>query len=237
MLDDHDVTAEQALAALGGDRPRCLQVYDAWRAVCTTERPMDVWAQATQFGFHGATPIGGRYDQVWAALPGALQDVAAVVTLVRAERASARGGPDVRVPQQLHRQLSDRVGQGLKASLGPLKHQGIRVDASFAVHALEVGAAPWIEVDVGRNNRLRIDVGVSLGWVVDVWGRRAASIGNRFVLRLHPPGALALRWDVRGREIAPVITGITAARDLDGSWTAIDGEPEAGGAFWSVRHA
>lgn len=235
-LDDHDLGAEVALEALGGDPVPCVAVLRAWRAVCGSPRPLSAWGETAQLGSHAATPRAGPMRAQLDALPGPLHDVVAAASLVRAQRHAARGDA-VNLPAQLHRLVAERFTDALRASLRPVRACGVRTDVRYTVRVTAVGEPPSVEVQSHRTG-VRLEVGLSLGWLVEVWGRGAACVDGRLVLRMHPPGGLAMRWDVVDMQPEPALVAVSLRRDHEGTWHATDESPTPAsgqGAWWSVR--
>lgn len=199
VLVDHDVGAERALTALGGDEPACLGVLAAWRDACAGPRPAD------------------RSD-----LPLPLRRAATLARLVRTERRwadPALSDGDRRVALD---RLVSRFRDAVAVSLAPSRRRRGMQRIEVAVVPAPSGARIGVEV-VTAPDRIKLRVELPLSWVVAVAGRGLSSVGEHVVLDVvdvdhrggRPVGLLgcvALRWEVpRPRQVVPVLSRVWLA--------------------------
>ncbi len=193
VLLDHDVASEVALTALGGDRPACLDVLDAWREACTGPRSV---------------------DRVDLALP--LRRAATLARLVHTERRWA----DPALPDGDRRVALDRLvtrfRDAVAASLAPSRRQRGMQRIEVSVVPVPSGNRMGVEA-VTAPDRIKLRVELPVSWVVQVAGRGVSRVGDHVVLdvvdRDDAPGSsgllgvVAVRWDVpRPRLVVPTLT-------------------------------
>jgi hypothetical protein len=235
-VEDHDVAAELAVEALGGDRPPCVALYSTWRELCSSSTSAEALLAPVTAGLSAGSSRGrrrpGAVDRALDGLPEPLRDVMALIALVRGERAAE--GSDPPVPTQVHRLISAHVGTGMRRSLGAAQRSGGRTVVSARLTVAPLNDEPAVDI-AGDRRRLRVALSLPARWLVEVAGRGAASIGDRFVLRLRPPSGLAVRWLVDGTEVVPTLVELRLSRAGDRSWVVDQEEPATTGAFWSVR--
>ena len=235
-VEDHDVAAELAVEALGGERPPCVALYTAWRELCRSTTPTETLLAPVTTGRSAGPALGrrrpGAVDRALDDLPEPLRDVMALIALVRAERAAA--GSDAPVPAQVHRLMSAHVSTAMRRSLGAAQRSGGRTAVSAHLTVVALSEDPAVDI-TGDRRRLRVGLSLPARWLVEVAGRGAAAVGDRFVLRLRPPTGLAVRWTVDGTEVVPALVQLRMTRAGDLSWVVEHEEPAAAGAFWSVR--
>jgi hypothetical protein len=235
-VEDHDVAAELAVEALGGERPPCVVLYSTWRELCgsgtSTEALLAPVTAGLAVGSSSSRRRAGAIERALGGLPEPLRDVMALIALVRGERAAQ--GSDPPVPAQVHRLISAHVSTAMRRSLGAAQRAGGRTAVSARLTVVPLNDEPAVDI-AGDRRGLRVALNLPARWLVEVAGRGAASIGDRFVLRLRPPSGLAVRWMVEGTEVVPALVELRLSRAGETAWVVEDEEPATAGAFWSVR--
>jgi hypothetical protein len=202
---EHDVEAERAVHALGGERVRCLELVDIWRDAVTGKRPPDT------------------FD-----LPADLRRVATLARLVRVERRwSDPALPDGERRVALDRLVS-RFREAVAASLAPSRRQRGMQRIEVNVRPVPSGQRIGVEAQTAPD-RIRLQVELGLAWNVQVAGRGLGSVGDAVVLDVvdhdRATGALgvvAIRWDVpRPRLVVPQLVSLWAGQVADDAWTAV----------------
>jgi hypothetical protein len=189
VLEDHDLTAEEAVVALGGPRPACLEVLRAWRNRA-------VWAVATQ-----PDPPGFVRRRPRIAVPPELA-ARRELGVVRAWERSAARRPGSDDAEHLYRYLRKRA---LSSVLGAANAAQARFGGG-RVSFVEVRLAERDgDVDViGRVDARQTALVVSLTprWLREVWARGIGLVDGRFVVSVAdatawPAAAAVLAVDWR----------------------------------------
>ena len=189
VLDHDDLEGERSLAALGGDRCACVDVFDAWERHVADERvlvaasrgPADrvtrrPWQEpvddadagfgSSYFTFH---PVGTSSFPLDPGLPD--RDLIALLSLPgalpdRLVATVAAGCAGKALSPRMHAALYGRVAASLAVWLG-------RPDLELS---LEVGERPSLTRDGGLHAVL------PFAWLTDVWARGLAIVADRFCL-------------------------------------------------------
>jgi hypothetical protein len=220
---DHDVEAERALMALGGDPPACLRVVDAFRSPA---RPQ----QLSRLGLPGRDPLDDA--------------------VARARCAALLAEIDER-PQveqtYVASLLGTRVTAAFRASLAAQHADAGTLRLHVRVRAAGRGADPAFTAQVGRGVVL-VDVDLSPEWLVTVLAAGAAVVDGLVILDLRRDAhggwsGLAVAWrKVKGTKFAPEVVPVVLAQTGDG-WRCVaigderEGRVAAGRTrgFWSVQ--
>jgi len=176
VLEDHDLTAEEAAIALGGPRPACLEVLRAWRNRA-------IWAVATQPDPPGFVRRRPRID-----VPFELR-ARRELGVVRAWERSASRRAESDDAEHLYRYLRKRALSSVlgAATAAQERFGGGRV--SFVEVRLADGsggsdgkAGDTVDV-IGRIDARQTALVVSLTprWLRDVWSRSIGLVDGRFV--------------------------------------------------------
>ena len=226
LADDHDVTGERALAALGGTLPYCVAVLDAWNDAGADPYLVSTWGgqsvSSVLWSELGRRPRSGGNRNwldlqqrriVLRTLPEELYDRLAlgiVAALSRGERHPGLGGLRRWQPGDLNGPVSARAV--------PLLHDSI---ASWRRRS-EPSTPPIIECRIaepdegasvdGRVERRGgwVEAAVGPDWLVEVWGRGVALVDGCFVLAAHagePVEAVAVRWEHAASGALEPVTG------------------------------
>lgn len=232
-LLDHDRAAEAAVGALGGATPRCLEVLDAWRE------------EHEQLA-GGLAWLAREPEHVDSRLPG---ELAVLVRLARMAGIARRWDePDADPPLRnwLARRMSRSLEAAFRDALRASAHRRGRLKVSIGCGALAPGEQVTVEAEV-RPAQVRLQLGMPVTWLVDVWGRGVARVHDLVVLdvveRERGPdrlGVLAVGWEAAGRGVvAPRLAPVWLERLPEG-WVAADDEPPPPvrrHPWWSVRTA
>ena len=223
VLLDHDVAAERAVAALGGDPCACVGVLDVWRRACEA--------------------ASGRAHR--RALPEDLRPTAALCRMVTAERRWA--DPALRVER---RAFADDLVRNFRASLAkslapsqPDSGYTRRID--LEVRAVAAGAPLQLEAE-SWPGRVRLRVELALAWLVQVDSVGLANVEDLVVLGVldsdHQAGllgVLTLRWQTPSPQLTvPVVEPHWVRRSApDGAWQVVQGNRRVRvgqGPWWSI---
>ncbi|HEV2810533.1 MAG TPA: hypothetical protein VGV93_09095 [Acidimicrobiales bacterium] len=212
VLEDHDLTAERTMRALGAETPDCLRLLKQWRDV-------NSWATSTELYVQMRARLGP--ERILA--PGALgerHELALLLTWERAWRALSFHAPGHE--RLLADQLQARAAEPLTQHLSLWSQRlGCRQLPSIEVKLQRPGQTPRM---VGAINRLtaRLTVGLGVRWVLEVWARDLAVVDDGFVLEVTPgagPVARAIRWEPQSDGGArPVVGTARLGRSAGGEW-------------------
>lgn len=224
ILEDHDVGAERAMLAFGGELPECLKVLQLWRNLHSWAMSIELFRQVQSS--LGPTALLG---------PGELAARNQLGLMLTWDRAWRRGA----YFSEHGRLLSEHIRPEALALLREhlkfwMAERGCR-RISSAVLEVPPRARPSLQ---GQMDSVGVRATVSLGatWVVQVWGRGLALVDGAFVLEVlgHAENGaavlvLAVRWD----EAEPGVFGPVAAparvrRDAAGAWRLTWEPPEPG---------
>lgn len=212
VLEDHDLASEMALLTLGGAPCPCLRVLkmwrDQWKLPPELFRQMDSWLGDSQF-------LAPRE----LALP---RGLAMALNWQRAWRASSFTGRHGLLVQ----------GELRRRALEPLSDW-----ATDWTQRLGLGSAPRVEVRMAPLDRppsltgtatgaaLAVTAVLDLNWLLAVWSRDAAVVGDAFVIevlatRPGEPGARVrvARWQPAPEGGRPVTAPAWLGRNRDGAW-------------------
>jgi hypothetical protein len=223
--DHPDITAESALAVLGGDPPVCLQVIDMWRRQARSPELITLGRRP------GEQHLGLEADDAWigsGAGPSLRLPAKAVATL--AARTQRRD--DLRRLLSLPAPMIDRLVLTVLASCSERwgeeefrAHHGLRLGAALSVRATpalrrfgerlacgtpDVGVSParaeaggpMILARVEPHGSLVVSAELPVEWLSNVWGRGVSEPGDEFVLAIiggsddgREFDALVARWE------------------------------------------
>ena len=220
---DHDVLAERAMLALGGEPCPCLELLDTWKLTCEA--------------------ASGRAHR--RALPEELRRTATLCRLVAAERRWQDPG-QMAERAAFVEDLCRRLRTTLGASLAPSRSQLMsrrKVDLSIA--AARPGEALQVEAE-SRASHVRLQISLPLTWLVEVDGRDLALVDDQVTLAVVdadvPSGALGvlqLSWLIDPpNHTVPEIQSAWVSRCANGTWApaTVGRRVEVGdGPWWSIR--
>ena len=211
-MEDHDLTAERTMRALGAETPDCLRLLKQWRDLSS-------WATSTELYVQMRARLGP--ERILA--PGALgerHELALLLTWERAWQASSfRAEGHQRL---LADQLQARATEPLARHLSVWSQRlGCRQLPSTEVKLQRPGQTPRA---AGAMNRFtaRLTVGLGVRWVLEVWARGLAVVDDGFVLEVSPgagPLARAIRWEPQPNGGArAVVQAARLGRSAGGEW-------------------
>jgi hypothetical protein len=257
-LADHDVDAERAMAALGGDVPSCVHLLQLWDAAVATvgegqmnsvhalrrvqEQPGDEppW-EPPKTPFSGPPRPGVLRSLAHARLPDGLEDVLAQAAVLDCERRWEDDEFPVAGKNAGLRVLSQRVEASVTESL---RHAGDHAPVRIRV-GCHVVPADEVSADIdARYGSIRVDLALRLGWLVRVWRADLATAAGLVVLDILDEvgeddlSVLALEWRRHGLDLQPAVCRVGLHRDEDDrEWRRdVSGaRPASGGQWWSVR--
>lgn len=194
VLENHHLSAEEALIGLGGERCPCLELLAEWRTACGESVPL-------------VLPAGGRGRprRNNPGLPGGLDRPAMLGRLVRQQRhwvqlAEERGG----AREALLRRLLGEFRDAVAASLLPSRQRRTVQRVDVKVRPLEPHADPSLEIEVGHG-RVQLLAELSVSWLVQVWGWNLAAVDGGVALEVLEAAdegsrlaVTLLRWDEDG---------------------------------------
>jgi hypothetical protein len=230
VVEDHDLAAESALVALGGESPACIEVRSRWRQLCVTSLPV------AKLAGRGPATVGRRFPASRPAgcdiVPERLVDVLMSAWSVHSARDG--GSPAfVAVPDLVAATLQRRVTEALQRALRPARELGARSRFTAAVGPLPPGHDPHVDIVVGPASVVvRLRLGVT--WLAECPEGSGGAIGSVLLLGRRGTGLLGIRWDAEGRRLMPAVVEVTARR-RDGVWETDTEGPAGGGGFWSIR--
>lgn len=207
VLADHDVDAELAMLALGGDLPRCLVYLAVWHHALDDPAFLLAWGDDVEDeGLRTAREDWeGNYWESWPAEPTAarvvfgprLQRELALASAGRA-LAAVRAGRFDAWPA-LQRATRTRARSAFVRSLADVEAHP-RPDALVPVR-IELDLAASTGSVVGRLARLGsgVDLVVPADWLATVWRRDDVLIGGRFVLWRSGDDVAVVAWHPTGR--------------------------------------
>jgi hypothetical protein len=224
VLEDHDLGAERAMLALGGEPCACLRVLQGWRNLHSWSMSAELFRQMT-----------ARLGEGSILAPGDLAPVHELGLLLTWERTWKRSAWFSGHERLLREQVARRA-------LGPLRRHldvwrdrvGSRRISAVEVHVQRPGRPAVL---VGSMDRIGTKATATLGtaWVLRVWGRGLAVVGGAFVLDAveeeEGTGELrarAVRWEEQAGGVfapapAPAAIRPTEAGGWELAWE--DGTP------------
>ncbi len=222
VLEDHDLSAETAMLAFGGKPFACLGVLRRWR-------DMHTWAMSGDLFRTMSARLGPE-----AVLPGRLGPVHELGLMLTWERTWRRSSFMTDYERLLLEQLRSRALPPLRQHLGLWRaRSGARLLSSVEVEVLRPGRTPSL---LGTMDRVRVRATAAIGvsWMLRVWARGLASVGDAFVLDVADGewregtalDVLAVRWEEgRGGAWSPRALPARVIRDGSGEQHLAWGEP------------
>jgi len=211
VVEDHDLTAERTMRALGGVTPDCLRLLKQWR-------DLNTWATSTELYVQMRTRLGAEHILAPGAL-GQRHELALLLTWERAWRMSSYYGEGHE--RLLSEQLSTRATEPLtrhlalwSARLGGLQAPSVEVKLR------RPGQAPRMTGAIDRFSA-RVTAGLGVRWILEVWARGLAVVDDGFVLEVTSASGLAraVRWEAQSDGGArPVVNAARLGRAGDGEW-------------------
>lgn len=214
VLEDHDVGAERAMLAFGGELPACLKVLQLWRNLHSWAMSIELFRQVQKSLGPAALLAPGELA--------ARNQLGLMLTWERAWRNSAWFSDHGRL---LHEHLRADVTALLREHLKYwMAERGCR-RISSAVLEVPPGEPPSLRGQMDTVG-VRATVSLGAGWVVQVWGRGLALVDGAFVLEVvghdeHGAAVLvrAVRWDEAEPGVfRPVAAPARVRRDDAGAW-------------------
>jgi len=193
VLEDHDLGAERAMLALGGEMPACLATLQLWRNLHT-------WAMAGELFGQLRARLGD--DALFG--PGELAEAHQLGLALTWERAWRRAGHFTDHGRLLAEQLRPRALPPLREHLRYwLRRHGSRRLSSVEVEPARDGPAGMLTGEMDSVG-VRAVATLSARWLVRVWGRGLAVVDGAFVVDVDdaagPPldaagvAVRAVRW-------------------------------------------
>lgn len=215
VLEDHDVGAERAMLAFGGELPECLKVLQFWRNLHS-------WAMSIELFRQVQSSLGP------AALlaPGDLAARNQLGLMLTWDRAWKRGAYFSEHGRLLHDHIRPDVLTLLREHLKFwMAENGCRRMSSAALEVPPKATAASLHGEMDTVG-VRATVSLTATWVVQVWGRGLALVDGAFVLEVlghaeHGAAVLvrAARWDeAEPGMFRPVAAPARVRRDPAGAW-------------------
>jgi hypothetical protein len=231
VLEDHDLSAERALVALGAERCPCLELLGSWQEAFGGDRRL-----VLSGGVPKRRPTG---------LPQGLDRPATVARLVQQTRRWARlaeepGG----ARETLFRRLLEEFKGAVAASLLPSRQRRAVQRIDVKVRPLEPRADPTLEIEVGRG-QVRIVAELSVSWLVQVWAWGLATVEGALALEVVDAtmdgrrlATTLLRWEAEGAPgVSPTVATAWVERvdvEDESGWRIVDGPPVRPRLWWSI---
>lgn len=177
VLCDHDLRAEAALQALGGPRPACLEVLDAWRRYSprTAQTPPNALDLIRRHG---------RYPDWAVVLPGRLATVRELTLAAKAER---RGDLKL-LTHLLSRRARVELGQWVAAT-----GEQTRVWVNVVITLADGGHEPSLTAAYVAG-RLELTARLRPDWLRRIGYPGRALAGGGFVLDERDGERIVARW-------------------------------------------
>lgn len=213
VVEDHDLTAERAMRALGAETPGCLRLLKQWR-------DLNSWATSTELFAQMRSRLGD--ERILA--PGALgrrHQLALLLTWERAWRVSSYYGTGHE--RLLAEELRSRALEPLGRHVALWRaRMGCSQAASVELKLRRPGEAPRVAGAIDRFSA-RMTAGLGVRWILEVWARGLAVVDDGFVLEVASSHAgaqvRAVRWEIQPDGGArPVVALARLGRDGEGSW-------------------
>ncbi len=170
VLEDHDLTAEMAMRAFGGEPLPCLGVLKRWR-------DMHTWAMSGELFRQMQARLGPE-----GLLPGDLSVVHELGLMLTWERSWRRSSYYAGYDRLLLEQVRKRALPPLRQHLAFWRQKSAsRLLSPPQLELLRPGQAPSIS---GYMDKVRVSATAALGvaWVHRVWGRGMVLVDGAFVL-------------------------------------------------------
>ncbi|HET7487734.1 MAG TPA: hypothetical protein VFJ85_07375 [Acidimicrobiales bacterium] len=215
-FEDHDLSAERAMLAFGGETPECLQVLTLWRNVHS-------WAMSGELLQHMQSRLG---PEVLLA-PGDLRRVSDLSLLLTWEREWRR-----------RRYFSDH-GRILAEQLRQRAMPPLRDHLKYWMARHGSRRLSKVELELGRHNQpavvrghmdsvgVRASATLGVQWLVQVWARGLEVVDGALVLevveeQVHGTPEVArvraVRWERQGAGVFPVAATALVQRLPAGEW-------------------
>ena len=215
VLEDHDLGAERTMLALGGEQCACLRVLQLWRNLHSWSMSAELFRQMVS-----------RLGEQSILAPGPLARVHELGLLLTWERRWKRSAWFSGHERLLGEQVTKRAREPLRQHLALWKDRvGSRRITSVDV---QIQRPDRPAVLVGSMDSIGTKVTAALGtdWVLRVWGRGLAVVGDAFVLEVvedrGPREGLrvrASRWEEQsGGVFVPVSGPARLTPTAPGGW-------------------
>jgi hypothetical protein len=239
LLSHPDPEAELVLAALGGDKARCVEVAQAWERhaedlsvlaigprgpadeIAVSWDDVDAALPASQFGSGPGPmpPVPARYQQAMQDGEQAARrrhDMLSLFALgygfqVRliGQVAEASAGR----PQAAQAKIGPSLVAAITARLAPVAEQWLGIDPGQVVVTLHRGPG-WGSAELtGRGEQRRLRISLPAGWLAQVWAAGLTLTGRHLVVavaRADWPDARVLALRAPGTDPAPLDVHATA---------------------------
>ncbi|HET7487242.1 MAG TPA: hypothetical protein VFJ85_04890 [Acidimicrobiales bacterium] len=216
-FEDHDLSAERAMLAFGGEAPECLQVLTLWRNLHS-------WAMSTELLQHMQSRLGPGVLLA----PGDLRRVSDLGLLLTWEREWRRrryfSDHGRILTQQLRQRAMPPLREHLKYWMAEL---GSRRMSKVDLELARRGQPPALR---GRMDSVGVRAHAVLGvqWLVEVWARGLATVDGALVLEVveeqvrgtpEVAAVRAVRWErERGGGAVPEAVPALVQRLPAGEW-------------------
>ena len=231
VVPDHDVPAESGLIALGASPCPCLVILRSWKAIHREAGLGPLWDLDGIFGVRPTWRVAaGRLSN--SELPAALQPVAALAALVRAQRRWADPAFPNDDRRRLRHFLASRLREAVDEAL--VLPRLSRPHAQVAVVCEVAPAEEGVGLETTGDTHLRhLRITVPLSWLVDVWARGLSRVDDLVVLDTKPQNpsgsrldVLALRFELRGLYgLEPRLVSVGCRRHPGEGWRVDTEEP------------
>jgi len=244
-LLDHDMEAEQALGALGGESFRCREILDTWSEAADAQR-ISMWRLQ---GLPAAGPDLGRvpdepHESI--GLPGPLRVLSTLAAVAELDR--RWDDPELlkSTRDALGRFTTERLHAAADESMEATREQRRRM--RIRIRTQPVTSTTRMEIAAeAMPGQLVLKVVLPISWMIEVWGRGAAVVEDRLILALAPVdgaesdlrqlGGWAIRWDVVSRNVLIPRVEAVGLEETDSGWalTPDAPRPEIAEPWCSVR--
>ncbi len=215
VLEAHDLQAERGMLAFGGELCECMRVLEMW--VEQFRMPPDLFVQLRSW-------LGPNADL--APLEFELQRrLSMILSWDRAWRATFHFR--VKQAQMLAADLKDKALPPLRAHLNAWKPKtGARVISGCQVELVPATDPPTLD---GTTDGVAMKAVARLHarWLIDVWPRGIATIGDAYVLALTEArsvddlSVLAARWEQSSPGKWTAVAHPARAQRVDGEWKLV----------------
>lgn len=189
VLEAHDLTAERTMLVFGGELCECMRVLEMW--VEQFRMPPDLFVQLRTWLGPNADLAPIEFDLH--------RRLGMIMSWDRAWRATFHFR--VKQRQMLEAELTDKALAPLRQHLNAWKPTtGARVVSGCQVAILPATEATMLD-GTTDGVAMRAVAHLHARWVIDVWARGIATVGDAFVLALADVGSvddlhvLAARWE------------------------------------------
>ena len=216
ILVDHDLAAEDAMMALGGEMPACVKALRLWRNLHT-------WAMGTEI----FTQLQSRLGDDALLGPGELAAAHQLGLVLTWERAWRRGSYYTDHERLLATVLRAKAQGPLREHLRHwMKLHGSRRISGTAIEVARSAASADVTGDMDSVG-VRATVALPARWLVEVWARGLPVVDGTFVLGVEPTSeatrlqVTAVAWEphpTRSGHFGPVRMTATVDREPGGAW-------------------